>query len=70
MLIITFLIFLSFFAEPNADGSYIINFTKDSEKKNALYIDKGWTYTVRLYEPSEAVLNGTYVFPEPEPVPN
>jgi len=60
----------SFSAEPNADGSFIINFTKNPEKKNAIYIDKGWNYTVRLYEPGEAILNGTYVFPSAEPVPN
>lgn len=29
---------------------------------------KGWNYTVRLYRPREAILDGTWKFPDPQPV--
>ena len=35
---------------------------------NCLPIMKGWNYTVRLYRPRAEILNGSWTFPEPEPV--
>lgn len=56
-------------AKPNADGSVTVQFggcTRDTQ--NCLPITKGWNYIVRLYRPQAALLNGTWKFPEPQPV--
>ncbi len=29
---------------------------------------KGWNYTVRLYRPREDILDGSWKFPEPQPL--
>lgn len=53
-------------AKPNSDGSYTIRFggcTKTTE--NCLPIMEGWNYAVRMYEPSEAIIDGTWTFPGP-----
>lgn len=53
-------------AKPNSDGSYTIRFggcTKSTQ--NCLPIMKGWNYAVRMYEPSEAIIDGTWTFPGP-----
>ena len=53
-------------AKPNSDGSYTIRFggcTKSTE--NCLPIMKGWNYAVRMYEPSKAIIDGTWKFPGP-----
>ena len=35
---------------------------------NCLPIRPGWNFTVRLYRPRQEILDGTWVFPEAEPV--
>jgi hypothetical protein len=56
-------------AKKNADGSIAIRFGGcDSKIPNCLPIVKGWNYTVRLYRPRAEILNGTWKFPEPQPV--
>ena len=35
---------------------------------NCIPIVKGWNYTVRLYRPRKEILDGTWKFPEPQPV--
>lgn len=53
-------------AKPNSDGSYTIRFgdcTKSTE--NCLPIMKGWNYAVRMYEPSKAIIDGSWTFPGP-----
>lgn len=55
-------------AKKNTDGSITIHFGGDPKQLNYLYIMKGWNYTVRLYQPKEEVLNGTWKFPEAQPV--
>jgi hypothetical protein len=35
---------------------------------NCLPITPGWNYMVRLYRPRPEVLDGTWTFPEAEPV--
>ena len=52
-------------AEQNNDGSITINFGGcEDGRVNCIPISKGWNYTVRMYEPREEVLNGTWKFPE------
>lgn len=61
--------FNSINSEKNADGSITIHFGGcDDGRVNCLPIMKGWNYGVRLYEPEEAILNGSFVFPSIEKV--
>jgi hypothetical protein len=56
-------------AVPNADGSVTVQFGGcNREIANCLAIMPGWNYTVRLYRPRAAVLNGAWRFPKPQPV--
>ena len=56
-------------AKKNADGSIAIQFGGcDGKIPNCIPIVKGWNYTVRLYRPRPEILNGTWKFPEPQPV--
>jgi hypothetical protein len=56
-------------AKPGADGSYTIQFggcTKDTP--NCLVTPAGWNYAVRQYRPRKSILDGTWKFPEAQPV--
>lgn len=54
-------------ATKNADGAIDIQFGGcDGKVPNCLPTTKGWNYTVRLYRPRPAVLDGSWKFPEPE----
>ncbi|MBD9373594.1 DUF1254 domain-containing protein [Rhizobium sp. ARZ01] len=56
-------------AKKGADGEVDIQFGGcDGKIPNCLPIMKGWNYTVRLYRPHEDILNGSWKFPEPQPV--
>lgn len=56
-------------ANKNADGSATIRFGgPDDQAANYLPIVKGWNYMVRLYRPRAEILDGTWKFPEPQPV--
>ena len=55
-------------AKKAEDGSVAIQFGGESNTANCLPIVPGWNYTVRLYRPRPAILNGTWNFPEPRPV--
>jgi hypothetical protein len=56
-------------ADPNTDGSYTIHFGGcDDGRANCIPISPGWNYTVRLYEPRQEILDGSWKFPEFEPV--
>ena len=56
-------------AEKSADGSIAIQFGGcDGKIKNCLPTMPGWNYTVRLYQPREEILNGSWRFPEPQRV--
>jgi hypothetical protein len=50
-------------AMPNEDGSYTIRFGGDANSDNYLPITEGWNYAVRMYQPQEAILDGSWVFP-------
>ena len=55
-------------ATPNEDGSYTIHFGACEDARiNCIPITAGWNYTVRLYQPREEILNGSWTFPEPRP---
>ena len=72
------------YLQPNQDNAYAVNSitaTKGPEDavtiqfggcegktQNCLPITPGWNYTVRLFRPRTEVLNGTWKFPEAEPV--
>jgi hypothetical protein len=56
-------------AAKNPDGSVTVQFGGcDGSTGNCLPVTPGWNYWVRLYRPRPEVLNGTWTFPEPEPV--
>ena len=54
--------------EPNPDGSFTIHFGGNPQSVNYLPIAEGWNYTVRLYQPRDEVLNGSWSFPTVEAV--
>ena len=57
-------------AKKADDGSIAIQFGGcDKKIANCLPIVPGWNYTVRLYRPRAAILEGRWSFPEPRPVP-
>lgn len=56
-------------AEPDADGSFTIQFGGcETGVRNCLPIAPGWNYTIRLYRPRQAILDGTWTFPAAEVV--
>jgi hypothetical protein len=55
-------------AKPNADGSITIHFGGDEDQINYLPIAEGWNYAIRMYEPGEEILDGSWTFPEIVPV--
>jgi len=55
--------------KKDADGSITIQFGgKKGVAPNFLPITKGWNYTVRLYRPRQEILDGTWKFPEAQPL--
>jgi hypothetical protein len=53
----------------SSDGTIAIQFGGcDGKIANCLPIMKGWNYTVRLYRPRQAILDGSWKFPEPQPI--
>ena len=53
-------------AKPNGDGSYTIRFGGCGEGvENCLPIMDGWNYAVRMYEPEQSIVDGTWTFPGP-----
>jgi len=55
-------------AKPNADGSITIHFGGDPDQINYLPISKGWNYAIRMYEPGQEILDGSWTFPKIVPV--
>ena len=57
-------------AEPNKDGSVTIHFGQcKDDRVNCIPITPGWSYTVRLYQPQAEILDGSWPFPQPLPLP-
>ena len=56
-------------AKKSEDGSVAVQFGGcDGKIPNCLPIMNGWNYMVRLYRPRPEILNGTWKFPEAQPV--
>lgn len=55
-------------AKPNADGSVTIQFGGDESALNGIPIMPGWNYLIRMYRPRKEILDGTWKFPEAQPV--
>jgi hypothetical protein len=57
-------------AKKDADGSVTIQFggCDSATAANCIPITEGWNYWVRLYRPRKEILDGTYKFPEAQPV--
>jgi hypothetical protein len=56
-------------AKKRADGSVTVQFGGcDGAVPNCLPITPGWNYIVRLYRPRAEILDGTWKFPDPEPI--
>lgn len=59
--------FNNFSATPNEDGSHTIHMGGcDDGRINCIPITPGWNYAVRMYQPREAVLDGSWTFPVPQ----
>jgi hypothetical protein len=57
-------------AKKHTDGSVAVQFGGcDGKIVNCLPTMPGWNYLVRLYRPRAEILNGTWTFPEAQPVP-
>ena len=57
-------------ARKSADGSIAIQFGGcDGKAPNCLPTTPGWNYTVRLYRPRAEILDGSWKFPDPQPLP-
>ena len=55
--------------KKDADGSISVQFGGcDGKVANCLPIMPGWNYMVRLYRPRKEILDGTFRFPEAQPV--
>lgn len=56
-------------AKKSSDGSITIQFGGcDNSASNCLPTVAGWNYTVRLYRPRAEILDGTWTFPQPQPI--
>jgi hypothetical protein len=56
-------------AKKGPDGSVTVQFGGcDGKVPNCLPITRGWNYTVRLFLPRREILDGTWRFPEAQPV--
>lgn len=56
-------------AKPAADGSINVQFGGcDGKNPNCLPVMEGWNYMVRLYRPRAEILDGSWKFPEAQPV--
>jgi hypothetical protein len=54
-------------ARKNADGSITINFGGGPGAINNLPITPGWNYVVRMYQPKQEIIDGSWSFPRAQP---
>ena len=54
-------------AQPDADGRITINFGGGPKAINNLPIIPGWSYIVRMYQPKQEIVNGSWSFPKAQP---
>ena len=56
-------------AKKNDDSSVTIHFGGCGDGRiNCIPITPGWSYLIRMYEPSKEILDGSWTFPKIEPV--
>lgn len=55
-------------AKRNDDNSITIHFGGNPKKPNFLPITDGWSYVVRMYQPSAEIIEGKWLFPDIEPI--
>ena len=56
-------------ATPNEGGGATIHFGGcEDERINCIPITDGWNYIVRMYQPQQSILNGSWKFPELKPI--
>ncbi|MEJ8827433.1 DUF1254 domain-containing protein [Variovorax humicola] len=56
-------------AKPNADGSFTVRFGGCTEASpNCLVTPARWSYQVRQYRPREPIIDGSWKFPEAQPI--
>ena len=55
-------------AKRNADGTVTIHFGGDEGASNSIPIMPGWNYVVRMYRPRKEILDGSWKFPDAQPV--
>ena len=59
----------SVMAKKDPDGAITVHFGGcEDDRVNCLPIMEGWYYAVRLYQPRQAILDGSYTFPAPEKI--
>jgi len=59
----------SIMGERNDDGSMTVHLGGcDDGRVNCLPVMDGWNYVVRLYQPAPEILDGSWTFPDVEPV--
>lgn len=51
-------------AKKDADGSITLNFGGDPGAINNLPITPGWNYIVRMYQPKQEIISGSWSFPK------
>jgi hypothetical protein len=57
-------------AHREADGSVVVHLGGCADSRpNCLHLMDGWNYIVRMYRPRAEVIDGSWTFPEAEPVP-
>lgn len=54
-------------AKKGAEGSITINFGGDPGAINHLPITPGWSYVVRMYQPKQEIISGSWSFPKAQP---
>lgn len=58
----------NFTAKPTDDGSYTIHFGAcDDGRVNCIPITPGWNYAIRMYQPRDEILDGSWTFSEIRP---
>jgi len=52
---------------PNSDGSFTVHLGGDPQSVNYIPITEGWNYVVRMYQPRDEILDGSWRFPGVKP---
>ena len=56
-------------ASPDDDGNVTIDLDVDDHGyRNFLPVMEGWNYVIRMYRPRAEILDGSWAFPQPQPI--